>query len=638
MSDQNEISKEILDELNESINEVEKISKYFKSPEIFETIDLQDSDVIAQIDQIKVSIEKVKAALHFELVDISLKNITIYYENLIQELHTKISYLPTLKVNSFQEICNSMHSLLQDIEGIKTLNAIADVSNTVVIVGANGSGKSSYVSNLRSVNLPGLFVIPAQKYLYFDPNTMKRNEATIGSYRAFLNKNDVIEIGKKVNTSYNEFRDSVTYPFSYLITALVKEFAEISVNRIRNVASYANKIPLWDKLEKIWEQLIPSIKFELEPNERTIWVEKDGNKYGLNALSDGEKCILFYIGNVLIAPNNSYIVVDEPETFLNPSIYNKLWDLLISIRKDCQFIFTSHTMDFINSRTNSTFVWCKKFSYPNKFELQILNNDIDFPLPLLTELVGSKKPILFCEGTYDSIDYQVLSKVFMTNFLVKPVGGHKEVINYTKGYNDLSTLHGNISFGIIDGDFLEKSSIEKYRRENIHVLPFNEIEMILVTEPIICSVLSPFHDEEEVVSIVEAFKVKFFDEMDKSQERILLDLTKKLVDRKIMGSLVEDYSSLDLINAQVKSIPDQIDVSSIFSENKEKFKNYLDNHDYTRALRFCNLKGQIINGLGNKLLMSDYKNMALRRIAQNNELQTIIRQEYFSELPIEERD
>lgn len=639
MNEQTNISKEILDNLNSSLSKKEMLSEYFQSLALFETIDFQDPTIIAQINLIKSSIENIQIVLSSELAETSLKNITISYENLERELHSKISSLSSLRVNSLQEISNLMYSLLQDVEGIKTLSAIADVGNTVIIVGANGSGKSSYVSNLKKVNLPGLFVIPAQKYLYFDSNTYNRNEVTVNSYQSFLNARDVIEIGRKGNTGIgNEYRDSITYPFSYLMTALVKEFAHISVNKIRNVNNYTDKIAVWDKLEKIWNQLIPSIKFELEPNDRTILVKKDGNNYGINGLSDGEKCILFYIGNVLVAPDNSYIVVDEPETFLNPSIYNKLWDLLISVRKDCQFIFTSHTMDFINSRTNSTFVWCKNFSYPNNFELQVLSNNIDFPMSLLTELVGSRKPILFCEGTYDSIDYQVLSKVFMTEFLVKPVVGHRKVISYTKGYNDLSAVHGNVSYGVIDGDFLEESIIEKYRQDNIYVLPFNEIEMILVTEPIVKSVLSPFHDEKDTIGILKNFQDKFFDEVKKFQEKVLLDLTKKLVDRKITGCLVENYSSLDLIETQVENIPDQVDVSTIFSENKLKLESYLLDRNYSKALGFCNLKGQIVDALGNKVLMPDYRNMALRRIAQSNELQIIIRENYFSEIPIEKED
>lgn len=633
MSEQNRELKEILDRLDESLTKKELLANYFTSAKKLELIDLNDSNTIMQTNNISSLIQRIKVVLSSDLFNTDLKNITTSYESLVQELHSKIYALSSLKIDSLQELLSSVKSLLNNIEGIKTLNAIAEISNTVILVGANGSGKSSYVSNLKKVDLPGLFVIPAQKYLYFDSDTGSRNEVTVDSYQNFLRERNLIEIAKKSKTTYNEYKDSMTYPFSYLITALVKEYAEISVYKNRNISDYSDRVTLWDELEKIWNQLIPNIKFEIEPNERTISIEKEGKKYGLNGLSDGEKCILFYIGNVLIAPNNSYIVVDEPETFLNPSIYNKLWDMLISIRKDCQFIFTSHTMEFINGRTNSTFVWCKKFIYPEYFELQVLNEDIDFPMPLLTELVGSRKPILFCEGTYDSIDYQLLSKVFMNQFFVKPVSGHKEVINYTKGYNALSGFHGNISYGLIDGDFLDSTTIEKYQEMNVYVLPFNEIEMILATDSVINSVLKPFTDETEREKIIQNFKKEFFDTVCKFQEKILLDLTKKLIDRKIMGCLVENYSSVSSIELQVRNIPNQIDVSGIYADSKTRLKEYLLDKNYFKVLGFCNLKGQIINGLGNKLLMQNYKNLALKRISQSDELQESLRKNYFSEIP-----
>ena len=110
-------------------------------------------------------------------------------------------------------------------------------------------------------------------------------------------------------------------------------------------------LALWDRVERIWNKIFPEITFVLESDERVVEVEKNGSKYSINGLSDGERCILFYIGNVLLAPENSYIIVDEPETFLNAAVYNELWDLLISERPDCQFIFASHNMDFVQSRT-----------------------------------------------------------------------------------------------------------------------------------------------------------------------------------------------------------------------------------------------------------------------------------------------
>ena len=107
-------------------------------------------------------------------------------------------------------------------------------------------------------------------------------------------------------------------------------------------------IALLDRVEQIWNQIFPEITFYPESDDRVLEVVRNGDKYSINGLSDGERCVLFYIGNVLLAPENSYIVVDEPETFLNGAVYNELWDLLISERPDCQFIFAHITWTLFN--------------------------------------------------------------------------------------------------------------------------------------------------------------------------------------------------------------------------------------------------------------------------------------------------
>lgn len=196
-------------------------------------------------------------------------------------------------------------------------------------------------------------------------------------------------------------------------------------------------------------------------------------------------------------------------------------------------------MNFINSRTNSTYVWCKEFSYPDTFEMEVLDKNIEFPMTLLTELVGSRKKILFCEGDYDSWDNQIYSKLFLDNYYVKPVKGHKDVIQYTKGYNEIASLHGNTAFGIIDRDFFSDGAIEKFEANNIHLLPYNEIEMFLLDENIINSVLESTTSPEERIQKIDNFKNEFFQKIELRKNVIILSMTKNHIDTLIEGSLVE---------------------------------------------------------------------------------------------------
>lgn len=311
--------------------------------------------------------------------------------------------------------------ILENFKVIKLFSFISKVDSTTVIIGANGAGKSSLINELRKNSIDEMYVLPAQKLLYFVSKISNRNNIEQEKYIRDL---------KNTNIKYDtidlyplNIQENFSNTFTNLITLLVKDIMVVATYKFRGQND--SSLSLWQKLEKIWNKIKPEISFEIDPIKIIVNVEKNNSKYSINGLSDGERCILFYIGNVLLAPENSYIIVDEPETFLNGAVYNELWDLLISERPDCQFIFASHNMDFVQSRTNATYVWCKEFEAPYNFDYEILEEIQEMPLSLLTEVSGTRKPILFCEGTKTSLDYQIYSKLFSEFCFVKPVQGHK---------------------------------------------------------------------------------------------------------------------------------------------------------------------------------------------------------------------
>ena len=262
----------------------------------------------------------------------------------------------------------NLPQILEDFKAIKLFSFISKVDSTTVIIGANGAGKSSLINELRKNSIDEMYVLPAQKLLYFVSNMHNRNGIIKEKYIQDLKEVDIKYDTIDLQTLQIEKDFSNT--FTKLITFLIKNYAKIATDKSRGVDGLS--IALWDRVEQIWNKIFPEISFHLEHDNRVVEVEKNGSKYSINGLSDGERCILFYIGNVLLAPEDSYIIVDEPETFLNAAIYNELWDLLISERPDCQFIFASHNMDFVQSRTNASYMWFKKFETPYNLDYQIL--------------------------------------------------------------------------------------------------------------------------------------------------------------------------------------------------------------------------------------------------------------------------
>ena len=522
----------------------------------------------------------------------------------------------------------NLPQILKDFKTIKLFSFISKVDSTTVIIGANGAGKSSLINELRKNSIDEMYVLPAQKLLYFVSNTFGRDS---------INKDQYIANLKNVETKYNtiqiqtqKIEDDFSSAFTKLITLWVKDFAKVATDNARGAGEVS--IALLDRVEQIWNQIFPEITFYPEPNDRVLEVIRNGNKYSINGLSDGERCVLFYIGNVLLAPENSYIVVDEPETFLNAAVYNQLWDLLISERHDCQFIFASHNMDFVQSRTNATYIWCKKFEAPYNLEYQKLDDSLNLPLNLLTEVSGTKKPILFCEGTKTSIDYQIYSKLFSEFCFVKPVQGHKQVIQHTKAYNNLQLLHGNTAYGIIDNDWMNESSIQEQKEQNIFVLPFNEVEMMLVDEAVVKSCLH-FDDDKEKQRKFENFQQSIIKSCEEKKDKIISLALKKRVDEFLEGNCIQNNKpSKEDVEEFFKSLVDEFDVSSTVDNITSIVEASLDTSDFSRILKICNLKNEIINHRGNTKIVPNFKDKALRRIALDNDLQKKLRHKYFEEL------
>ena len=560
-----------------------------------------------------------------ELADDFLSDdVTEKYKNLRNTWIDSLSKCEDCDVYVYE---TNLPQILENFKIIKLFSFISKVDSTTVIIGANGAGKSSLINELRKNSIDEMYVLPAQKLLYFVSNISNRNNIEQENYIRDL---------KNTNIKYDtidlyplNIQDNFSNTFTNLITLLVKDIMVVATYKFRGQND--SSLSLWQKLERIWNKIKPEISFEIDPIKIIVNVKKNDSKYSINGLSDGERCILFYIGNVLLAPENSYIVVDEPETFLNAAVYNELWDLLISERPDCQFIFASHNMDFVQSRTNATYIWCKKFEAPYDLDYQVLEETQEMPLSLLTEVSGTKKPILFCEGTKTSIDYQIYSKLFSDLCFVKPVQGHKQVIQYTKAYNKLKKLYGNKAYGIIDYDWMDEARIENYKKKNIFVLPFNEIEMLLIDEEIVRFVLGD--DDQDKTQKCNKLKDAVISSCTTNKDKIIRIALKKKLDEFMEGHLIETREPTEECALTfLDNLSKEFDITVTLENITKMVEDSIASSEFSTILKICNLKNEIIGSKEIKEIVSNLKEKALSSIAMNNDLQITLRHKYFEEL------
>lgn len=306
---------------------------------------------------------------------------------------------------------------------------------------------------------------------------------------------------------------------------------------------------------------------------------------------------------------------------------NILWDILLKQRKDCQFIFITHSIDFVLGRNFEKIAWIKKFEYPETWDFDFVDNSFELPKTLMTEVLGSKKPIAFCEGDdKSSLDYQVYRAILEDKYTVIPVGGHLEVIKNCDVINQSKWLSQE-SIGIIDGDNFSDEKIQKLREKNVYVLPFNEIEMFLVSEEIMEHMMECVYPTEKEKRI-ETFKEKFWEIIKKEKESVALTSTKQTVDEHIQKQKIEQYDSVEHIEDNLKNIAGY-NVQETYENKLKTIEQIIEEKDYRKLLIVSNLKKKITKGTANVQLDANYEEKVVQQIMVSQRLKKTLQKVYF---------
>lgn len=306
------------------------------------------------------------------------------------------------------------------IPNIDDKESFIEDRQSIVLLGANGAGKTR-MSVWIDENNPELNIhrISAQKSLnmpeYVSPTELKKAEdnflyGTTNDDRDWLKR-----YGKKNNRWGNEPEIHMLNDYQSLMEFLMTENFEKSIEYREKHKDgnpeFDNETKL-EKIKKIWEKVITHRKLKICAGK--IEVESIGEnteKYNGNLMSDGERAIFHYIGEVVSAKDNSLIIIDEPENHLHNSILEKLWNEIEAERQDCVYLYITHNLYFARSRNNAQIIWIKNMLDKQKWDFELLNSD-EFSDDLLLEILGNRQGVLFIEGTPDkSIDRKLYSSI-----------------------------------------------------------------------------------------------------------------------------------------------------------------------------------------------------------------------------------
>ena len=134
-----------------------------------------------------------------------------------------------------------------------------------------------------------------------------------------------------------------------------REVEDLENEQLREKGSYIPDGQL-NAVREALGQVSPNFSnFKVSRNPRDFYMQKDGQQFSINQLSDGEKCYLTLVGDIarMLAMTNQgednplegkgCILIDEVDLHLHPVWQSEIIGRLTQIFKGCQFVVTTHS-------------------------------------------------------------------------------------------------------------------------------------------------------------------------------------------------------------------------------------------------------------------------------------------------------
>lgn len=352
----------------------------------------------------------------------------------------------------------------------------------LLIVGANGSGKSSLMQKLYQANHQNAIRISAHRQ-----NWMESNHVTFSPLDKVQNQNNIRNQDLQAQGRWKEWNAPARS--TMVISDLLEDDNDHAREVRRLLASGDNagaelRSTTPSALEKINLLLAGSgvpISLSIGSNSSLMAAKNGSAPFSAEALSDGERNALLISGAILTAPARSLVLVDEPERHLHPSIVTPLLIQLFALRPDCAFVVSTHELTLAGSLPESRIVIVRDTRIENnvgvEWDVDVLEPGADIDEATKLSILGGRRKIVFIEGTPDSLD-QPLYELLFPNVSIVPRETCGAVEHSVDSIQAAQALTWVRPFGIIDQDQIDATRRSELAAKNVFALSVYSVEAL----------------------------------------------------------------------------------------------------------------------------------------------------------------
>ena len=468
--------------------------------------------------------------------------------------------------------------------GGKQIHLTIKSGDILFMVGPNGTGKSTLMHTFTNQYPGRARRITAHRQVWLNSNSVDITPASRQQMETNITTQDRQEHSRYKDDYAAQRSQATIFDLIDFENVDARKIAEaVRAGKMEEVKVLARSQSPISKMNDILK--ISNLQFQVDVDQgsKLVAIREGCQPYSVAELSDGERGALLIIANVLTAPENTLILLDEPERHLHRSIVSPLISTLLSYRGDCAFVVSTHDVTLPYDQEKANALLLRKYSHqPKTWIADHLEHLEDMDEDIALAVLGSRKSILFVEGNNSSLDLQ-LYQILYPNQSIKPLGSCVDVERVVTGIRASEHNHWISAYGIIDRDNrsdeeceqLQQSGLiplEQYSVESLYYHPsvikavldrvaiVNEIDISTTLEDIINAVVQAVieHKDRMAARLVErkikelAYRkcpdwkriLKGNVEITFSTERILLEelgLLSSLIEQKNIAMLISRY-------------------------------------------------------------------------------------------------
>ena len=471
--------------------------------------------------------------------------------------------------------------------------------STTTFCGANGSGKTRLAVHIEQQLGVNAHRISAHRALSLNPRVPKISETDALSglrtgHQGSKGSTDPLQYrqghrwhGKEATWLLNDY--------DHLVQALFAEQGNTALESHKTLRAGQGgpaKQTKFEKLSEIWHRLLPHRKLDISGDDITVRTPDNATTYPASELSDGERAVFYLVGQTLVADEDSVLVIDEPELHLHPSIMTLLWDELGAARPDCAFVFITHSLEFAAARPGDKYV-VREYQPGPAWIIDPVPHDTGFSEEFTTLILGSRRPVLFVEGTASSLDRSIYD-VCYPDHLVLPRESCDAVIHAVASMRANPSLTRVTCHGIVDGDHRSAEDIEHLRARGVAVLPVAELENIFLLPEVSRAIAAhEGHEGDGLDARLNALRKEVIDSIGSDEQKratVLRHVTRQ-IDRLVKRIDLSAACSAKELKQSLDDDIGSIDVEALACLVEDEIESSIRADDLPALLAFYENKG-----------------------------------------------